>query len=117
MKKKDLGNKHVCYQCGCKFYDLKKPQPICPKCGVDQNDAPKKAGSQPASQAPSLSPSATTRTRARKSPGDAPLDVPIPFSEENEDDKGDPAEEQDGLTVVDDNAFEDTELDEITEDA
>jgi uncharacterized protein (TIGR02300 family) len=34
MNKENLGNKHVCIQCGCKFYDLKKAQPICPKCGV-----------------------------------------------------------------------------------
>ena len=37
---RDLGNKHVCFKCGTKFYDLKKPGPICPKCGADQRDAP-----------------------------------------------------------------------------
>ncbi len=34
MAKKKLGEKYVCYQCGCKFYDLSRPQPICPKCGA-----------------------------------------------------------------------------------
>ncbi len=117
-KKKDLGNKFVCYQCGCKFYDLTKPQPICPKCGVDQNDAPKKGGPQLAPQAPSLNPSASaTRTRGRKAPSDTSLDAPRPFSEEDEDDMGDPPEEQDGLTVVDDNAIEETELHDLHEDA
>ena len=42
MAKKKLGNKHVCYQCNCKFYDLSRPKPICPKCGADQTEAPKK---------------------------------------------------------------------------
>ena len=37
---RDLGNKHVCFKCATKFYDLKKPGPICPKCGVDQREAP-----------------------------------------------------------------------------
>lgn len=39
MPAKDLGNKHVCFKCGSKFYDLKKPDPICPKCGADQREA------------------------------------------------------------------------------
>ncbi len=39
MPAKDLGNKHVCFKCGQKFYDLKKPDPICPKCGADQREA------------------------------------------------------------------------------
>lgn len=27
-----LGNKHSC-SCGVKYYDLEKPDPVCPKCG------------------------------------------------------------------------------------
>jgi len=27
---RDLGTKYVCYKCGTKFYDLKKPVPACP---------------------------------------------------------------------------------------
>jgi uncharacterized protein (TIGR02300 family) len=37
---RDLGTKHVCFKCATKFYDLKKPAPICPKCGADQREAP-----------------------------------------------------------------------------
>jgi len=40
MPAKDLGTKHNCFKCGAKFYDLKKPQAICPKCGANQRDAP-----------------------------------------------------------------------------
>ncbi len=39
MPAKDLGNKHVCFKCSAKFYDLKKPDPLCPKCGADQREA------------------------------------------------------------------------------
>jgi len=39
MPAKDLGTKHLCFKCSTKFYDLKKPDPICPKCGADQREA------------------------------------------------------------------------------
>ena len=35
---KDLGKKFKCFKCGCKFYDLSKPAPICPRCGEDQTN-------------------------------------------------------------------------------
>jgi uncharacterized protein (TIGR02300 family) len=37
---RDLGTKYVCYKCGTRFYDLKKPVPACPKCGADQREQP-----------------------------------------------------------------------------
>ena len=40
MPAKDLGTKHTCYKCGTKFYDLRKPEPLCPKCGADQRQSP-----------------------------------------------------------------------------
>ena len=40
MPAKDLGTKHVCFKCGTRFYDLRKPEPICPKCGADQRQSP-----------------------------------------------------------------------------
>jgi hypothetical protein len=39
MPAKDFGTKFTCFKCSCKFYDLKKPDPVCPKCGVDQREA------------------------------------------------------------------------------
>jgi uncharacterized protein (TIGR02300 family) len=33
----DLGKRFKCYKCGTKFYDMNKPNPICPSCGEDQN--------------------------------------------------------------------------------
>lgn len=34
-----LGTKYDCFSCGTKFYDLGKPEPVCPKCGANQKDA------------------------------------------------------------------------------
>ena len=35
MVLKDLGEKLICQDCGAKFYDLKKKDPSCPKCGKE----------------------------------------------------------------------------------
>jgi uncharacterized protein (TIGR02300 family) len=48
MPAKDLGVKHTCWKCGTKFYDLKKPEPVCPKCGSDPRAAPAVKASPPA---------------------------------------------------------------------
>jgi len=40
QNKAALGKRYTCFKCGCKFYDLNKPEPVCPKCGVDQNEDP-----------------------------------------------------------------------------
>lgn len=39
MPAKDFGAKYTCFRCSCRFYDLKKPEPLCPKCGADQREA------------------------------------------------------------------------------
>ena len=39
MPAKDLGSKFVCFKCSTKFYDMKKPDPVCPKCGADQRES------------------------------------------------------------------------------
>jgi hypothetical protein len=35
----DLGKKYECFSCGTKFYDLGRPDPLCPKCGANQKQA------------------------------------------------------------------------------
>jgi uncharacterized protein (TIGR02300 family) len=40
MPAKDLGTKFLCFKCSTKFYDMKKPDPVCPKCGADQRESP-----------------------------------------------------------------------------
>ena len=40
-RKAKLGKRWGCYSCGVKFYDLGKPEPICPRCQADQRQSPK----------------------------------------------------------------------------
>src|SRR5262245_57388002 len=40
-RKAKLGARWSCYSCGAKFYDLGKPEPICPRCQADQRQSPK----------------------------------------------------------------------------
>ncbi|MFP8876206.1 MAG: FYDLN acid domain-containing protein [Myxococcota bacterium] len=37
-----LGTKYECFACGAKFYDLKRAEALCPRCGEDQAKAPKR---------------------------------------------------------------------------
>ena len=52
MPAKDLGTKHVCYKCATRFYDLGKPEPLCPKCGADQRQSPAVKAPEKRSRAP-----------------------------------------------------------------
>ena len=36
----NLGGKYTCFKCSCIFYDLGRPQPLCPRCGADQREDP-----------------------------------------------------------------------------
>ena len=38
--KSSLGTRFTCYDCSKKFYDLNKPEPICPGCGANQFEDP-----------------------------------------------------------------------------
>jgi len=39
-RKAKLGERWVCFSCGARFYDLNKPEPLCPKCGSNQHESP-----------------------------------------------------------------------------
>ena len=39
-KKAKLGTRWTCFSCTGSFYDLHKPEPICPRCGADQRESP-----------------------------------------------------------------------------
>lgn len=38
--KSNLGTRYTCFNCGKKFYDLNKPEPVCPGCETNQLDDP-----------------------------------------------------------------------------
>lgn len=69
MAAKDMGTKYTCFKCQTKFYDLKKPDPLCPKCGSDQRNSP-------ALRAPEKA------ERRRKAPPPPPVVVAEPVVEE-----------------------------------
>ena len=75
---RDLGTKYTCFKCGTKFYDLKRPVPVCPKCGTDQREAP--------------TPKAASSRRAA-APPPRPVDEEVPAEEAEEAAEGEEEEE------------------------
>jgi uncharacterized protein (TIGR02300 family) len=39
VAKPEWGNRYVCFSCGCKYYDLNRPESLCPRCGSDPREA------------------------------------------------------------------------------
>ena len=35
VDREKFGERHTCFACGCKFYDMHRMPPMCPKCGSD----------------------------------------------------------------------------------
>lgn len=107
MKKKKLGNKYVCFQCGCKFYDLARAQPLCPKCGADQTEARKKVAATSRPAASDVSPP-PPRSRKRKVKEDEWEGSEGSF--EDDDDSGDEeAFNADGLSLVEEEELDGNE--------
>ncbi|HCF62410.1 MAG TPA: TIGR02300 family protein [Myxococcales bacterium] len=73
MAAKDMGTKYTCFKCGTRFYDLKRPEPLCPKCGADQREA---ASIKP--------PEKTERRRAARAPVEEVEEVEQELVEEEE---------------------------------
>ena len=42
-RRASIGSKHVCFQCDAKFYDMNRPEPVCPRCGANQRNTPRQA--------------------------------------------------------------------------
>ncbi|HBL25956.1 MAG TPA: TIGR02300 family protein [Acidobacteria bacterium] len=71
MPELKLGTKHECYSCGTKFYDLGKPEALCPKCGANQKDVS-------TSETPAASQASRRRRKAEISKSlDVDEDVPL----------------------------------------
>lgn len=41
VDKEKFGDRHLCFACGCKFYDMHRPALVCPRCGADLSHPPK----------------------------------------------------------------------------
>ena len=48
----ELGKKYECFHCHTKFYNLGKPEAICPKCGANQKNAKSDDAPAPAPRPP-----------------------------------------------------------------
>ena len=91
--KSALGNRHTCFECEKKFYDLNK-DPICPGCGADQRENP-----NPDAREAFLA-SLSTRGRKKKKKEEE-VTVASPALEESEE-----SEESDEDTLTDANFSE-----------
>jgi hypothetical protein len=89
----DLGKKFTCYNCGTKFYNLGKPEALCPKCGANQKNA--KDDAPPPTPRP-------PRRQALMEP--VPEESPAEFGEEG------PAPEEEAASDDEDAAEEEPEL-------
>jgi predicted nucleic acid-binding Zn-ribbon protein len=88
MPAKDLGTKHVCYKCGTRFYDLKKPEPICPKCGADQRQSPAvKAPAEKRSRAPAKPPAPAPEPEVEAADAEGDDDAESEDDDEDDDDE------------------------------
>ncbi len=86
MPAKDLGTKYTCFKCGTKFYDMKKPEPVCPKCGADQRESP-------ALKAPPA-PERRPRRPVEPKPPAVEVEPELDDDAEVEDEADEPAEEE-----------------------
>lgn len=90
MPAKDLGTKHTCFKCSTRFYDLRKPEPLCPKCGADQRQSP---ASKPSSAAEKRrtapKPAPPPKPEVKDAEGEAELDEDELDDEAEESEDGD----------------------------
>ena len=92
----DLGKKYECYNCRTKFYNLGKPDAICPRCGANQKDA--KSDDAPA---PTPRPPRRSAVLMEPLPDETPAEFgeegPAPEPEEDRDEE-DEADEEEQIT-------------------
>ncbi len=82
----DLGKKYECYNCRTKFYNLGKPEAICPKCGANQKNAK-------SDDAPSPAPRPPRRSSVLMEP--IPEESSSEFGEDSAEEEGDRNEDLD----------------------
>jgi hypothetical protein len=82
-----LGSKHVCFSCGLKFYDMNRPEPICPRCQSDQRHKPKESAVKVAPHPPPAERKPKPRDLGPLLEEDEPVEE-APFTEDMEIDLG-----------------------------
>lgn len=105
--KPEWGNKHICGNCGARFYDMKKEPATCPKCGTVQ-EAEKRKGKKKAPPKPA-------ETEATKAAPVAEAKKPAADGQEDDDILDD--EEDDDLLLDDEEDDDFGDLDDEDDDA
>lgn len=89
MNRPELGKKYTCVGCAVRFYDLNRPLPICPQCGVQQ----------PPEKPRVVRPTRNTleSRRLARNPDPVPVDEDVVADEveEHEDDGSEPVDDSD----------------------
>ena len=95
LDKAALGQRYTCYECETKFYDLNRPEPICPSCGADQRERPDIAVDTPAPKAAKPTPK---EEEADESTAEAEIDAALSLDIDIDDDDDD--DEEMGLSEL-----------------
>jgi len=114
-----LGNKHECFNCGIKFYDLGRSEIVCPSCGTAQSES---GNSEEPEQ---IAPKAPTVAPPEPDPAPDPVAAAEPDDSDDSDDSAkpaaddSPADDEDELEVafvVEEDEEEDEDEDFFDED-
>ncbi len=92
MPANDLGCKYTCYKCEAKFYDLKRPEPICPKCHANQRDPAAQKAPEPRRNRLAVAPKPASRPEVT-SEDEATEDAEPSSGEEEESETNDEEED------------------------
>lgn len=104
MDKSKLGIRYTCFECGTRFYNLNRPESVCPECGADQANAP----------VVDLKASLTgkgARRRRRDEAKEDKEDIPTVSDDEDLDDLGDDDDDDDIFGDSDDDDSDDEDED------